>query len=75
LLDLKRGIQDQKPGTLEIIQKPKKEQKQVVEDAKSILDKEDEMLDKFVKEVDTGDLEKPHLVEIGKHICMTAIVA
>lgn len=75
LLDLKRDIQDKKPGTLEIIQKPKKEQKQVVEDAKSILNKEDEMLETYVKEVETGEMDKPHLVEIGKHICMTATVA
>jgi DNA repair exonuclease SbcCD nuclease subunit len=69
MLDLKKRIQEKKPGTLEIIQKPKKEQKQVVEDAKAILNKEDEMLETYVKEVDTGDMEKPHLVEIGKFIC------
>ena len=69
MLDLKKTIQEKKPGTLEIIQKPKKEQKQVVEDAKAILNKEDEMLETYVKEVDTGDMEKPHLVEIGKFIC------
>ncbi len=69
LLDLKKNIQEKKPGTLEIVQRPKKEQKQVVEDAKSILHKEDEMLETYVKEVDTGDLDKPHLVEVGKGIC------
>ncbi len=69
LLDLKKDVQDKKPGTLEIVQKPKKEQKQVVEDAKAILHKEDEMLETYVKEVDTGDLEKPYLVDIGKYIC------
>jgi hypothetical protein len=70
LLDLKKDIQGKNPSTLEIVQKPKKEQKQVVEDAKSILNKEDEMLEIYVKEVDTGDLDKPHLVDIGK-ICIT----
>lgn len=69
MLDLKKNIQAKKPGTLEIIQKPKKEQKQVVQDAKAILNKEDEMLETYVKEVDTGDMEKSHLVEIGKFIC------
>lgn len=69
MLDLKREIQQKKPGTLELIQRPKKEQKQVVEDAKAILNKEDEMLETYVKEVETGDMEKPHLVEIGKFIC------
>jgi len=69
MLDLKKTIQAKKPGTLEIIQKPKKEQKQVVQDAKAILNKEDEMLETYVKEVETGDMDKPHLVEIGKFIC------
>jgi hypothetical protein len=69
LLDLKRDVQKEKPGTLEIIQKPKKEEKQVVEDAKSILHKEDEMLERYVEEVDTENLDKKVLVEIGKKIC------
>ena len=73
MLDLKKNIKAKKPGTLEIIQKPKKEQKQVVQDAKAILNKEDEMLETYVKEVDTGDMEKPHLVEIGKFICGKSI--
>lgn len=69
LLDLKKDIKEKKPGTLEIIQKPKKECRQVVEDAKSILNKEDEMLETYVKEVDTGSLIKDQLTEIGKYIC------
>ena len=72
-LELRKDIQAKKPGTLEIIQKPKKEQKQVVQDAKAILNKEDEMLETYVKEVDTGDMDKPHLVEIGKSICNKSI--
>jgi DNA repair exonuclease SbcCD nuclease subunit len=75
ILDLKREVQGKKPGTLEIVQKPKKEQKQVVEDAKSILNKEDEMLETYVKEVDTGDLDKPSLVDIGKFICSKSTTA
>ena len=72
-LELRKDIQAKKPGTLEIIQKPKKEQKQVVQDAKSILNKEDEMLEVYVKEVDTGDLEKSYLIDIGKFICKESI--
>jgi DNA repair exonuclease SbcCD nuclease subunit len=72
-LELKKDIQGKNPGTLEIIQKPKKEQKQVVEDAKAILNKEDEMLETYVKEVDTGDLDKPRLVNIGKFICNKSV--
>ena len=73
ILGLKKNIQEKNPGTLEIIQKPKKEQKQVVEDAKSILNNEDEMLDTYVKEVETGDLDKVRLLEIGKNICRTPV--
>lgn len=75
ILDLRKSIQEKKPGTLEIVQKPKKEQKQVVEDAKAILNKEDEMLETYVKEVNTGDMEKPYLVEIGKFICNKSTTA
>lgn len=73
MLDLRKSIQAKKPGTLEIIQRPKKEQKQVVEDAKAILNKEDEMLETYVKEVETGDMDKPHLVDIGKLICSQSV--
>jgi DNA repair exonuclease SbcCD nuclease subunit len=75
MLDLKKTIQAKEPGTLEIIQKPKKELKQVVQDAKAILNKEDEMLETYVKEVDTGDMEKPRLVDIGKFICSKSVSA
>lgn len=75
ILDLKKEVQGKNPGTLEIIQKPKKEQKQVVEDAKAILNKEDEMLETYVKEVDTRDLDKPYLTDIGKFICTKSTVA
>lgn len=75
ILDLKKEVQGKKPGTLEIVQKPKKEQKQVVEDAKAILNKEDEMLETYVKEVDTGDLDKSYLVNIGKNICGQSVIA
>ena len=72
LLDLKNSVQKKNPSSLEIIQRPKKEEKQVVEDAKSILHKEDEMIEKYVEEVDTGVLEKKTLVEFGK-ICIKGI--
>ena len=69
VMGLRKEIQDKKPSTLEIIHKPKKEQKQVIQDAKAILHKEDEMLETYVKEVETGSLDKPKLIGIGKKIC------
>lgn len=63
-------LKDNNLGSLEI--KPKKhveEDEQFIEDAKSILYHEDEMLEKYVDEADIGDLEKDKLLEIGKGIC------
>jgi DNA repair exonuclease SbcCD nuclease subunit len=70
LLDLKKDINKKKPASFEIIPKPKIEQSQVVEDAKAIFQKEDEMLEKFVKDCDTGLLDKVKLLEIGKMMCI-----
>jgi DNA repair exonuclease SbcCD nuclease subunit len=69
LIDLRRSIQQRQPGTLEIVPKPKINQKQVVQNAKAILNKEDEMIEMFANESDTGDLIKDKLIEIGK-ICI-----
>lgn len=69
LIDLRRSIQQKQPGTLEIVPKPKINQKQVVQNAKAILNKEDEMIETFANESDTGDLDKKMLIDIGK-ICI-----
>lgn len=66
LLELRKDIQQKHPSTLEIVPKPKTEMKQVVQDAKAILQKEDEMIETFVKDTDTDDLDKPRLIDIGK---------
>lgn len=65
LIDIRKSIQNKKPGTLEIRPKMKVDQKQVVQNAKAILNKEDEMIEAFAKESDTGDLDKTKLIEIG----------
>jgi DNA repair exonuclease SbcCD nuclease subunit len=61
-----------KVSTLEIKQTEKEESETLVEDAKAILLKEEEMLDRFVEEVDKksglGDLDKKHLLEVGKNV-------
>ena len=66
LIDLRKSIQQKQPGTLEIVPKPKINQKQIVQNAKAILNKEDDMIETFAKESDTGELDKDKLIEIGK---------
>jgi DNA repair exonuclease SbcCD nuclease subunit len=73
VVDLKNKLEDLNPGTLEIVPKEKKQEAHIVEDAKAILEKEDEMLEKYVNQVDVADLEKTKLLTIGKLICQTPI--
>jgi len=62
-----------KVGSLEIKQKEKKVNEDLVEDAKAILFKETEMLEKYVEQEDKNEhlegLDKDKLLEIGKGIC------
>lgn len=61
-------VEEAKVSTLEIKQIPKKED-HVVIDAKSILFKEEEMLEKYVDQANVDDLDKPTLIKIGTEIC------
>jgi DNA repair exonuclease SbcCD nuclease subunit len=70
LLSLKKEIlQESKPFSLEIKQKRKEIEKHTIQNAKAILLKGDEMLEKYVEEVGAGNLEKEALISIGKKIC------
>lgn len=60
-------IENKKVSTMEIKQSIKIEE-HIINDAKLILQKEDEMLEKYVDQVNV-DLEKDKLIEIGKLIC------
>lgn len=62
----KNLVEDKKVATMEIKQFIKKEE-HVITDAKSILHKEDEMLEKYVEQVNV-DLEKEKLISVGKVI-------
>lgn len=69
ILDMQKDLRDkQKVGSLEIKQAPKDEG-HVVKDAKAILLKEEEMLEKYVEQVDVGELNEKKLLTIGKQIC------
>jgi DNA repair exonuclease SbcCD nuclease subunit len=63
----KNLIDNKKVATMEIKQSVKKEEHNIT-DAKSILYKEEEMLEKYVEQVNL-DLEKEKLISIGKLIC------
>lgn len=56
-------------GSLEIKQIKKKVEEHVIQDAKAILYKGDEMLEKYLDEVGTNDLDRNILLKIGKKIC------
>ena len=59
-------------GSLEIKQIKKKIEEHVIKDAKAILYKGDEMLEKYLDEVGTSDLDRSILLKIGKKICAKA---
>lgn len=70
LLSLKKEIlQQSKPLSLEIKQKKHEIEKHTIQNAKSILLRGDEMLEKYVEEVGFGNLDKEALITIGKEIC------
>ena len=57
-------------GSLEIKQVINKEDTQTVEDAKTILLDENLMFEEYIETVDIGELNRDHLLEIGKKICL-----
>lgn len=70
LIDMRNEINKSKAASLEIKPVQKDEEEiELIEDAKSILYQEDEMLEKYVEETDTADLDESKLLKIGKDIC------
>ena len=71
IIEMRNEIKKSKVGSLEIkqVQKTEEEEIELIEDAKSILYHEDEMLERYVEEVEVGDLDKDKLLEVGKEIC------
>lgn len=70
LISIKKEILEQnKLGSLDIKQKKRKIEEHVINDAKSILYKGDEMLSKYLDEIGTNDLDRTKLLNIGKLIC------
>jgi len=70
LISMKKEIlEESKPYSLEIKQKKKEIEKHTIQNAKSILFKGNEMLEKYVEEVGFDKLDKEVLISIGKEIC------
>jgi DNA repair exonuclease SbcCD nuclease subunit len=61
-------VENSKVSTLEIKQSRRKEE-HVISDAKSILQKEDEMLQRYIDQAAPEDLDKQVLLNIGMKIC------
>ena len=67
IVEMRKGILSENVvGSLEIKQKPQEVDVHIVEDAKAILFKEDEMLDRYIAEVGSGGLDPDLLLKIGK---------
>lgn len=60
-------------GSFEVRQRQKKMDEHMIQDAKAILFKEDEMLTRYVDEVGTEKLDRDILLKIGKDICEKAM--
>jgi DNA repair exonuclease SbcCD nuclease subunit len=70
LIDLRTELlSNNKLGSLEFKPVEKKVDETIVEDAKAILLKENEMLEKYVATQELGEMEKEKLLEIGRAIC------
>lgn len=70
LLSLKKDIlSEDHPGSLEIKQQKKKIEDVVIQNARAILYKGDEMLSKYIDEIGTKDLDRAELLRIGQAIC------
>ena len=65
----KEMMESNKLGSLEIKQQKKLIEEHVIQDAKAILYKGDEMLAKYVDEVGTDKLDRDELLRIGRKIC------
>lgn len=69
ILNMQRDlIGNKKVGSVEVKQSPRNED-HVVKDAKAILLREGEMLQEYVNQVNPENLDKSHLLTIGKKIC------
>ena len=70
LINMRKELsKDLSLGSLEIRQQKRNIEKQVIDDAKSILFKEDQMIEQYVELVGTNGLDKDKLIKIGKQIC------
>jgi DNA repair exonuclease SbcCD nuclease subunit len=70
VIETRKLLVEQGVATLEIKQSPKQET-HVVKDATAILERGDEMLQKYIQQIDIGKLNKDKLFAIGKKVCET----
>lgn len=70
----KKLVEHDGVSTLEIKQTRRKDEHEI-KDAKAILYREEEMLEKYVEQVDLEGLDKQTLIKIGKEICKQEIAS
>lgn len=71
IVEIKNEIMEMgHPGSLEIKQKKKKINENLVLDAKAILHQDGKLLERYLEQVET-DLDKDKLIAIGQKICQT----
>ena len=70
LINVRKEItENSKVGSLEIKQRKKRTDEHIIQDAKAILYKQDEMLTRYVDEVGHAGLDREMLLKIGREIC------
>lgn len=70
LIQMRKEIaENHKLGSLEIKQQKKKLDEHVIQDAKAILYKEEEMMERYLDEVGCDNLDRNTLLKVGKKIC------
>lgn len=71
IVEIRNDMSKANLASFEIKQKKQKIEEHVVEDAKAILFKEEEMLDRYMDEVGVSGLDKDKLLEVGQRICQS----
>lgn len=69
VLEMHQGLREKGASTLELKPRKKENQEHLITDAKAILYKEEEMLEKYLEDVGIGGLNEKRLLDIGKKIC------
>jgi hypothetical protein len=68
LADLRKEVSDRKPASLEIVEADRERPEHLVEDARAILSREEEMMKRYLDHVGCDGFDRAKLLEKGKQI-------